>query len=293
MNRSTRTVNLLARSILEIREAPCLWPEEVTTNAERGIIISACGRLLPHLYANLRIIRGVGFTEEIEIWHLPGEFTQAQIEFLSPLASFREDDTSPFNGLTGCHEVHGFKAWALAKSRFRKTLLLDVNCFPLRPLESIFDSGEPCIIWQDGPWMGYHRLMAKLRRSLSTTFHNCEFESGELFVDLSRPEIRLALRFAAALNSLGPKLYRYTYGDKETYALAFDLLGVPFTLAPTPIVYPDASVVECGGVLQPGLDGASLFYHPMFAKDRWWEFKPEWAELHKTSEIAAAKFGVA
>ena len=265
------------------------WPPAVTPTTEAGIVISACGRLFKPLFANLRNIRARGCKLPIDVWHLPGEFTASQIAFLSPMTNFVDGGDTPFNGLSGRHEVHGFKAWMLSQSRFWKTLMLDVNSFPLKNMEDVFKSGRNCIMWRDGPWGCCYEKTSQLRRSLNLMVHPVEFESGQLYVDKHSARTRDALRLAAALNTLGSQLYTFTHGDKETYSIAFDLLGESFSIAPEPSIHPAGSTTHVDAALiQPWLDGSGLFYHPLGPGNHWWRFGDEWTALEKEAVEAEA-----
>ncbi|HWB61672.1 MAG TPA: hypothetical protein VG733_19470 [Chthoniobacteraceae bacterium] len=267
------------------------WPPDVAPAADAGIVISASGRFFKELYANLRNIRARGCALPVDVWHLPGEFTRGQIAALSQMAGLVDAGKTPFNDLSGRHEVHGFKAWMLAHSRFRRTLMLDANCFPLTDLAAVFASGEECILWPDGPWPWCWETCWQLRRALGIPAYDTEFESGQLFVDKASPRVREALRLAAALNTLTRRLYDYTHGDKETYSIACDLLGVPFRLAPPPAISPPGAAADDIDtvVTQRWLDGSPLFYHALGKKRQHWAlYGPEWAALEKEATEAEA-----
>lgn len=276
----------IVQTIRELAADPTRWPREVAPSMEAGIVISACGRLFRELHANLANIRARGCHLPVDVWHLPGEFTQSQVAALAPMADFMEECNTPFNGLSGRHEIHGFKAWMLAHSRFRRTLMLDVNSFPLTDLGPVFASGEDCILWQDTPMGWCYETSLQLRRALGIPARPLEFESGQLYVDKKSAGVGDALRLAAALNALGRPLYDYTHGDKETYSIACDLLGVPFRIAPAPGIewHGKADLA----VTQPWLDGSPLFYHAMGAKAEWSQFGGEWAALEKRAAEAEA-----
>ena len=216
------------------------------------------------------------------------ESTLKQVHFLADLANLVDAGETPFSGLSGEHEVHGFKAWMLAHSRFRKTLMLDVDCFPLRSLDAVFESHHACILWRDGPSNVYVDRINRIRRSLKIVTHPFEFESGQLYLDREKTGARDAARLASALNMLGRKLYKDTYGDKESYALAFDLLQEPYVIAPAPAVHPPGLDGYIGGLLQPWFDGSALFYHVLREKESWWRFKTEWASLGAEAREAEA-----
>jgi hypothetical protein len=277
----------VAARIADLRSDTSGWPPVSNPTAEAGIVISACGRLFKYLYANLRNIRERGCTLPVDVWHLPGEFTDRQIAAIGPMANFVDAGETPFNNLSGLHEVHGFKAWMLSGSRFQRTLMLDVNSFPVQNVETVFQTDRTCVLWRDGPWAVFLEAIAELRRALNITVRPFEFESGQLYVNKETAGVRHALRFAAALNTLGKRLYTYTHGDKETYSIAFDLLEEPFAIAPRPKVHcagPESPVF--GGVVQRWFDGSELFYHPLGDKLEWWRFKDEWRALEEEAEEA-------
>ncbi len=271
----------LVAEIERLRTARQKWPSALEPSVNAGIVISASGRLLKPLYSNLSIIRRSGCRLPIDVWYLPGEFTARQIDAVSHLANFVQAGETPFNEFSGKPEVYGFKAWIVSQSRFRKTLLLDVNSFPLRNVEFIFEQERDCIMWQDGSWRAFIERISDLRRRLGLPVYPFEFESGQFYVDRTSERRRDAIRLAAALNTLGMSLYDQIHGDKETYALAFDFMEEPFSIAPEPEVYPAGSEAIYGGVIQPWLDGSPLFYHPMATRDDWWRFRDEWSELER------------
>ena len=275
----------ISEKIWNLKHDRSAWPPAMIPTAEKGIVISASGRFFQLLHANIRNIRQTGCDLPIDVWHLPGEFSAAQTRVLGAMATLVEAGDTPFSGLSGQHTVHGFKAWMLSQSRFRKTLMLDADSLPLQDVGMIFQSRQSCILWRDGPWKLYHRKIGDLRRALDLKVHAFEFESGQVYVDREIAGVNDAVRLAAALNTLGWRLYNHTYGDKETYALAFDLLGEPFAIAP------DCAIRSVGGTalaaVQPWLDGTPLFYHSL-NKESWWTYKEEWTLLKQEAMEAEA-----
>ena len=283
---------ILHRQILEeirtLKSDESKWPPLVRPSEEAGIVITACGRLFKHLFANIRIIRMSGCDLPIDVWYLPGEFTVKQTARLGDMANLICAGETPFNHLSGKHEVHGFKAWMLSQSRFKKTLMLDVNSFPIRNPKVVFESGANCVLWRDAPWGNCLATVSELRGALGLRIHNNEFESGQLYADKDSPGIIEALRLSAALNMLGRRLYNYTYGDKETYSIALELLDIDFLLPPPPKAHNLGLFnYPWGGVIQPWVDGNGLFYHPFGEKDHWHHFKNDWIALE--TEAAAAE----
>jgi hypothetical protein len=277
----------LAKRILLTLEERALWPPDTFPRIDRGIIMTGAGRQMVQILANLATIRAVGYEGPIDFWHLPGEFNERQLAKLSKDVNVIKSGDSPYNGMSGTRGVYGFKAWMLSQSRFSRSLLLDVNSFPLRSLDCVFDSRQTCVLWQNGPFKGYYKQICDLRAQLHLPLYSHEFESGQIFADQGLQEVRFGIHLAAAINAIGLELADYVNGDKETYSIAFDLIKASYTIAPPATVCPVDSQYSCPGLLQPWLNCQPLFFHPMHAKEVWWKFKAEWHQLHCECEDIA------
>jgi hypothetical protein len=140
-------------------------------------------------------------------------------------------------------------------SSFREVLLLDADNVAVRDPEFLFD--EPAyratgaVFWPDLDLMPSHQPIWKICGVPGRD--EPAFESGQIVVDKVRcwRPLRLALWY----NEHSSFYYRYQYGDKDTYHLAFRKLGAEYAMPPFLPVH-DPPILH-----QHDFSGARLFQH--------------------------------
>jgi hypothetical protein len=236
-------------------------------NRGRGIVVVGGGKYFVSAYVTIRVLRHVGCTLPIELWHLRGEINAVQRR-LAEAHGVRCRDADalaasrPFRFLDHWWRGWQLKAYALLHAGFREVLLLDADCYPIRNPEFLFAwSGyrtHGACFWPDRfPEISNHGMdpfeVLEIPREAGLAA-----ESGQLLID--RRACWQPLNLAGHYNSQADFMYRVVYGDKDTFPLAWRKLGRTFA-RPWP---------HCDfrppGLLHYGPDGEPLFQHRVFDK---------------------------
>jgi hypothetical protein len=243
-------------------EAVARSSEYAGDHAGRGVVILGGGRYFVAAYVTVRVLRHVGCTLPVQLWHLAGEVTDRMRELLRPYgvecvdadAAARE---RPFRFLDG-HWWRGWqlKPFALVHSPFREVLLLDADSYPVRDPSFLFDwppyRERGAVFWPDsassaGLWTAEKCAVFGIPPG------DPALESGQMVVDKRRcwRELQLTLWY----NAHADFVYRILWGDKDTFNVAWRRLGRAYAL-PQP-----ACGWDLHTLLQYGPDGRVLFQH--------------------------------
>ena len=238
-----------------------------------GVIVPGGGaRYLPGAYVTAALLRRLGCTLPIEIWHIgPAEMPDRWRALLEGLGAATVDALA----LRARHPTRwlgGFelKAYALLHARFRHVLLLDADNIPVYEPSFLFDT-EPyrehgAIFWPD-----YGAGRPALPTGVLSRSHpiwelagvpfrgDREFESGQICVDRQRCYSGLAL--ANWMNQRSDFWYRHIWGDKDTFHLAWRKLRREWAM-------PARDPVDLAGMTmaQFDFDGRVVFLHRNGAK---------------------------
>ena len=230
----------------------------------RGIVICGGGaKYFPCAWVAVKMLRHVGCTLPIELWHLGArEMTPEMRALVAPLG-VRCVDALEVRKKHPIRRMGGWelKAYALVHTRFSEVLLLDADNVPLRNPAFLFDSPEyrehGAIFWPDFGRLAKHRAIWEL---CGLEYRDePEFESGQIVVDKRRcwHALHLALHF----NAHSDFYYRFVHGDKETFHLAWRRLGQSYAM-------PSRGVAALGGVMgQHDFQNNRLFQHRN--QDKW------------------------
>jgi hypothetical protein len=249
--------------------------------ADRGIVIVGGGEYLPSVYVTVRVLRHVGCQLPIEVWHFDGEddpqltpaFEPYGVEFINAnqVATQR-----PFRFL----HWHWWKGWqlksfALCNSKFREVLFLDADCYPNRDPEYLFDWDEfqraGCVLWPD-----VEHSPTALKPSTFRLFeieqpNDRLTESGQILLD--REKVWRPLSLAAFYNQCADIVYRYIWGDKDTFPFAWRRCGVPYSR-----MWPECEL-QADSILQYDFHGHVIFQHRVGDK-----FKLEGSQFASTTQ---------
>jgi hypothetical protein len=235
----------------------------------RGIVIAGGGRYFPAAYVTVRVLRRVGCTLPIQLWHLAGEVDASMRGILRPLGvrCVNADTVARRHPFRFC-EGHWWKGWqlkpyAIVHCSFREVLFLDADCYPARDPTFLFDGPgyreRGAIFWPD----------LESSRGLFTPQAWALFgvppvecmplESGQLLVDKWRcwRELALALHY----NAMADFMYRILWGDKDTFLIAWRRLGREYAM-----LWP-SSGWDTHTILQYDDRGEPLFLHR--CRDKW------------------------
>jgi hypothetical protein len=224
----------------------------------RGIVIPAGGvKYFPCAWVCIRMLRQLGCTLPVELWHLgPGEISDAIRRLLDPM-DVRCVDARDVRERHPARILNGWelKPYAILHSRFREVLMLDADNVPAADPEYLFDAPEyrrhGAVLWPDlertAPECAVWRLTGVPYRD------EPDVESGQVLVDKRacwRP-----LRLTMWMNEFSDFWYRHVYGDKETFRFAWHKLGAEFAM-------PSRGIEYLPGVLcQHDFDGRRVFQH--------------------------------
>ena len=206
------------------------------TFSGRGVVICAGGvRYLTCAWVLIKMLRHLGCELPIEVWYLgEDEGDTNWIDLVRPLGvtcidahEVRKRHPHP--------QLHGWqsKPYAIFHSRFQEVLFLDADNVPVRDPTFLFDEPEyirtGAVFWPDlfffiaadNPARESFGLPARCERGQ---------ESGQLVIDKQR--CWKSLNLCNWYNEHSDFYYRYVYGDKDTFHLAWRFAGQPFAMIP-------------------------------------------------------------
>ena len=257
----------------------------------RGIVICGGGeKYLPGTYVLLRMLRHLGCTLPIEVWHLgpremQTEWGERLARYLGHGGAIRDayrvaDEieqaglaprASP--GMPVAAALCGYEAklFALQWSRFEEVLLLDADNMPVRDPTFLFD--EPAyldhgaVFWPDTPeGSPNHRVLRDTWRAFGVPDDEYreerEHETGQVLADKRRTWDCLTLANWYMQNGRN-FFFKYQLGDKDVPHLAWRKLRQEFALVPHG---PLTDVRGC--LIQTDVAGQRLFQHRIGAKFR-------------------------
>lgn len=228
----------------------------------RGIVILGGGKYFASAYITIRVLRKVGCTLPIQLWHLSGEITDFERSLFAPWDCTCVDGEAiarekGFQLHSSWWKGWQLKSFAIANCSFAEVLYLDADSYPTRNPESLFDlrtyKDRGAIFWPD-----LENSSCLLRPEVPEIFGAYPFndlpcESGQLLINKSLCWRELCL--AVFLNSQADFTYRLLWGDKDTFPIAWRRLGREYAR-----LWPVASSVP-QAVLQLDQRGKVLFQH--------------------------------
>jgi hypothetical protein len=224
----------------------------------RGVVICAGGaRLFTCAWVAIGILRHLGCTLPIEVWYLGRDEMGPPMRGLLEERGAEPVDALQVARLHGVERLGGWelKPYAIMHSRFREVLLLDADNVPARDPSFLFEQPEylasGALFWPDrvrlSPSNEVWVLSGLNYREMAS------FESGQMVLDKFR--CWRALSLTHWLNQRSDTVYRFLHGDKDTFLIAWLMVGQDFHLIPFQPKTLD------GVLCQRGPDGAVLFQH--------------------------------
>lgn len=211
-------------------------PDYPAAMQDRGVVVVGGGKYLASAYVTVRVLRHVGCSLPIQLWHLAGETDTKERALFSRFGvEYRDADAlrkkQPFRFLDG-HWWKGWqlKAYALLHCSFEQVLLIDADCYPVRDPTYLFDHPQfhqhGAIFWPcdavPGPGMSceqWHAFGMSMNDDMSV-------ESGQLLVN--RRQSWGPLNLAAHYNEQADYSYRHVWGDKDTFPIAWRRLKAQY-----------------------------------------------------------------
>ena len=252
----------------------------------RGVVIAAGGaRLFVNAYLLAHVLRRrLGCATPIEVWHYGGGELSPRMRALLADLGVATVDAAPLIARAGVTIRDGWqlKPFALVACRFAEVLLLDADQVPVV---------DPCVAFE---WPQYREAGAvfwpdvldiKAENPIWAALgvageRSVSLESGQVMVD-KRRHMRAALA-TLALNEAAETTYRYLYGDKDTFLVAWRLLDASFAMAP------HRPFVEERSLVQRDFNGAAFLQHRTNCK---WTYSGEQyapkAAVHQEACLAA------
>lgn len=199
-----------------------------------AILYCAGGRYSLAAYVSIRLVRHLGCTLPIEVWHLEGEISEGFRRAVEPYGvTFVDGSRFPWQ-IRPSVPLGGWqlKAHALLCTGYRWVLYMDADCYPVHNPEMYFqevkDRGQSALFFPD---VAGTNLSPETFALFGIEYPlDPQWETGMFLVDTVsayRP-----IWYADQMNKWSDYCYRFVYGDKETFHLAFRALGYPVDVIP-------------------------------------------------------------
>lgn len=201
---------------------------------ERGVVTTGGGKYWPGTWVQASILREVGWTGEIQAWYLGeperNDFWQNELSRLGVTCIDAKDFDKKKN-YRKYRILNGFevKLYAVMNSGIEQPLWLDSDCYPCRPIDSLWDcptyKENGSIHWPDlanaDQWTQWDKWGIEKDDSPP-------IETGQYLYNLSKcwKEANIALR----LNEFSDLVYHWDYGDKGPPRVAWALTKKPRTI---------------------------------------------------------------
>lgn len=233
------------------------YPEECFSGS--GIVICAGGSvMLANAYVLVRALRDIHKSAlPVEIWHLgavemPG-FLAAMFEELGCVikdARLHECAENP-----KIHDGWQLKTYALKHSSFEQVILLDADQVPLHDPAVLLKWPEftrtGAVFWPDVIDISIENPVWQMLGLDPGQVRS--WESGQMCIN--KNVHWRAINLVLAINERAETFYRFVYGDKDTFLLAWQLTGHDFSLVPHLPFQGD------GYLVQRDFGGNPLFQH--------------------------------
>ena len=267
--------------------------------AGRGIVICGGGmKYFPCAWVCIQMLRRVGCTLPIQLWHLgPEEMDEEMKELVKPVGVECVDGLQIESSLVEAtprrspveaapsppvdhHAATGasrslwgdgaspprlggweLKPFAILHCPFKEVLYLDADNVPVVNPEFLFDTAQFAMTGAIF-WPDYQRLgpWRSIWKICGVPYQDePEFESGQVVVDKER--CWRALCLTHWYNRHSDFFYQHIHGDKDTFHMAFLRLGQPYAMPSRPIESLE-NVVMC----QHDFEGRRIFQHRNLAK---------------------------
>ena len=239
----------------------------------KGIIICGGGaKYFPGAWVCVRMLRQVGCTLPVQIWYMgDNEMNEAMRDLVAPY-DVECVDALQVKGIKSLRNLGGWqlKAHSVLACRFREVLLLDADNMPVVDPTYLFDTLQyqrtGAIFWPDVERFSdiepiYRPEIWKML-GIKLPVGQPEFESGQIVIN--KEQNWRPLNLAVWFNEFCEFFYKYVYGDKDTFHLAWRKLQVSFAMPSRPIHWLPSTMC------QHDFGGNRIFQHRNRAK---WELR--------------------
>ncbi|KAJ3270488.1 hypothetical protein HDV01_007795 [Terramyces sp. JEL0728] len=245
--------------------------EPIPTYNGNGIVMTLTDKSINLTILYLNHLQNHLKTElPIQVFYNQDEFTK--FDLLN--VEYQEFKTEGYLFQKGSSSIKPFyyKNLAILQSRFENVLFLDQDNLVLRKPDFIFDSPEfkstGMIVWKDN---FINKCSTPLYKILDLPCHfEFEKESGQFLVNKSIHYHSLRLSTYLTQHDRYQQDKRMLYGDKDTFHLSADTLGLKYQTIPSAITQVgDYNNGMCGyAMLQRWFDDQPLFLHTNGLKGR-------------------------
>ncbi len=233
-------------------------PEYPEKYKGKGIVICAGGvRLFTSAWVCVNILRKLGCTLPIQLWHLGEREIDEQMKAIVKSLDVQCVDALEMRKKIPARILNGWelKAYALLHNQFEEVLLLDADNVPVVNPEFLFSLSQyteaGAVFWPDLGRLQRDRMIWKL---CGVSFRDePEFESGQMLVN--KEKCWKALKLTMWYNEHSDFYYQHIHGDKETFHLAFRKVGKDYAM-PTHRV-----ILHSGVMYQHDFNGNVIFQH--------------------------------
>lgn len=200
----------------------------------RGIVFTAFSGVIKEALISIAMLRNHGCVLPIEVWHYGPELSEDDIKRLTALRNVKTKDMTLVQNRMFA-KVKKDRMWemkgaTLLYSSFDQVLLLDTDNLPARDPTFLFTSAPfvetGSIFWKDFSQARPNNPIWRIL-GISCT-KEFEQESGQVLIDKSRPDTLKALHLAAYMQMHGDVFFKFFWGDKETFRLAWRTYGAPY-----------------------------------------------------------------
>lgn len=237
----------------------------------------AGGKYAKRAFQSVQKLRQNGCQLPVQIFYLG-------VDELPDLLLYDFENTEFHDIRVDCPDIKGWpaKAYAIARSKFTEVLFLDADNEPLQNPEQLFDlecyQSTGAVFWPDICLIGHpsnvwfnkyffpinkYPFPKSVAKYLQMENKLYQQESGQMLIDKKRHvQPLLALLY---LNAKSDVVYKYLFGDKDTFQIAWALCNHPsFMVQPPPDfggTYIDGDFIPFSMVQKHPYNGTSLFMH--------------------------------
>lgn len=237
----------------------------------RGVVVGAGGaKYFGCAWVCFSMARWLGCSLPFQFWHLGRGEMDPQMRAAAEAVDIEVVDARTVAAAlpTPPRILNGWelKPFAVMHSKFREVLYLDADCLPVVNPEFLFDTPEyrrhGAVFWPDLPpnskseWLNgtcWYNFGLEYRKEPA-------FETGQFLIDKGR--CWDALRLTCWVNEHSDYFYRFLFGDKDTFHLAWRKIGREYAMPPTPAGWHHPSI------LQHDFSGRRVFEHACRGKER-------------------------
>ena len=229
----------------------------------KGIVVCGGGeKYFPCAWVCIRMLRHVGCRLPIELWHVGVAEMPRRLRALVEPYGVRCVDAAAVRRRHPVRTLSGWelKPFALLHCAWEQVLLLDADNVAVRDPTYLFDAApyrrHGAVFWPDFERLGPERAIWRI---CGVPYRDePEVESGQVLLDKRR--CWEPLQLTMHLNEHSDFYYDYVHGDKETFHMAWRMLGREYAMVPHPLRPLDRTMC------QHDFRGRRLFQHRNLAK---------------------------